>query len=72
VVLQSGCLACHRIGNEGTSSIGPNLSDVGARLTARAITRALRHPTPPMPSFADLSRRDFRALVAYLVRLHGS
>jgi hypothetical protein len=72
VMFESGCLACHRIGTEGTSGIGPNLTDVGARLTRRAITRALRHPTPPMPSFTDLSQRDLRALVEYLSRLHGS
>jgi hypothetical protein len=72
VVFQSGCLACHRIGKEGTSSIGPNLSDVGVRLTPQAIARVLTDPTPPMPSFRDLSRPDFRALVAYLRRLRGS
>lgn len=73
VMFQSGCLACHRIDNEGSSGPGPNLSDVGARLTSAALARVLTDPVPPMPSSRslDLPRRDFRALLAYLSRLRG-
>jgi Cytochrome C oxidase, cbb3-type, subunit III len=68
VVLDSGCLACHRIGSEGNGGPGPNLSAVGATLTPQAIATVLRHPRPPMPP-SRLSRSDFRALVAYLSQL---
>ncbi len=68
VMLQTGCLACHRLGNQGNNGPGPNLSNIGAELSARVIARTLRHPVAPMPSFA-LNRRDFRALVSYLSHL---
>jgi cytochrome c2 len=69
VMLQSGCLACHRIGDEGNDGPGPNLSRVGTELAPSAIAQTLRHPTAPMPSYANLKQRDFRALVSYLSHL---
>ena len=72
VLLQSGCLACHRIGDQGNDGPGPNLSHVGTELAASAIARTLRHPVAPMPSFANLKQRDFRALVLYLSHLGKS
>jgi len=71
LVAQSGCFACHRIGGAGNDGPGPDLTDVGARMPAPAIARALVSPTPPMPSFKDLPERDRRAIVAYLTQLHG-
>ncbi len=38
-----GCLACHRVGARGAVT-GPNLSNVGARLTPEAIGRQLTDP----------------------------
>jgi cytochrome c2 len=72
VMLQSGCLACHRIGADGNDGPGPNLSDLGNKEPPAAIARELRHPTAPMPSFSSLSPRDFRALVEYLSQLRTS
>jgi menaquinol-cytochrome c reductase cytochrome b/c subunit len=69
LVGQSGCLACHRIGENGNNGPGPNLSDVGARLSAARIRHALVDPTAPMPSFKELPARSLRALVAYLHQL---
>jgi ubiquinol-cytochrome c reductase cytochrome b subunit/menaquinol-cytochrome c reductase cytochrome b/c subunit len=66
IVLQSGCLACHRVGGEGNDGPGPALTDVGARLTKRQIRRALRAPTAPMPSYRDLPRAALDELVGYL------
>lgn len=39
-----GCLSCHRVGARG-SVIGPNLSNVGARLTPEAIRRQIAEPS---------------------------
>lgn len=39
-----GCLACHRVGAKGAVT-GPNLSNVGARLTQEAIRRQLTAPS---------------------------
>jgi mono/diheme cytochrome c family protein len=69
VLAVSGCLACHRLGNQGNDGPGPDLTTVGARLSTAAITRALDQPRQPMPSFAALSPQQHRALVAYLASL---
>jgi mono/diheme cytochrome c family protein len=69
VLADSGCLACHLLGSQGNDGPGPNLTTIGARLSAAAITRALDHPRQPMPSFEALPPAQHRALVAYLVSL---
>jgi ubiquinol-cytochrome c reductase cytochrome b subunit/menaquinol-cytochrome c reductase cytochrome b/c subunit len=74
VVGQSGCLACHKIGENGNDGPGPNLTDIASRLPAQAISRTLINPTAPMPSFAGLQRSSpdkFNALVAFLGQLRG-
>jgi mono/diheme cytochrome c family protein len=70
-VANSGCLACHKIGENG-GDLGPDLTEVGARLPQQAIERTLINPTAPMPSYADLSDTEpekFDALVDYLASL---
>jgi ubiquinol-cytochrome c reductase cytochrome b subunit/menaquinol-cytochrome c reductase cytochrome b/c subunit len=72
VVAQSGCLACHKIGENGNSGPGPDLSDIGDRLPAQAIQRTLINPTAPMPSFAGLQKsspQKFKALVTFVSSL---
>ena len=72
VTAQSGCLACHKIGENGNGGPGPNLSKVGARLPREAIARTLVNPTAPMPSFAGLQRDDpqkFDNLIDFLSQL---
>ena len=67
VVAQSGCLACHKIGENGNDGPGPNLTHVAARLTvAPAIARTLVNPTAPMPSFKNLPPQKFKSVVAFL------
>lgn len=45
VIAQNGCVACHRVGDEG-SYIGPNLDDVGTRRKADEIRAAIVAPQP--------------------------
>jgi ubiquinol-cytochrome c reductase cytochrome b subunit/menaquinol-cytochrome c reductase cytochrome b/c subunit len=74
VVAQSGCLACHKIGENGNSGPGPPLTEIGARLPSQAIARTLVNPTAPMPSFAGLEKTSpdkFDALVTYVSQLKG-
>jgi hypothetical protein len=71
VVAASGCMACHRIGNDGNNGPGPDLTTVGRRLSREAITRALNSPAPPMPSYRGLPPDKFRASVAYLSSLRS-
>ena len=62
VVGESGCLACHEIGDNGNNGPGPRLTHIGAILRPAAIASTLRNPTAPMPSFATLqqTRRSSR------------
>jgi menaquinol-cytochrome c reductase cytochrome b/c subunit len=72
VTAQAGCLACHKIGENGNGGPGPNLSKIGERLPREAIARTLINPTAPMPSYADLQRDDpqkFDNLVDFLSQL---
>jgi len=72
VAAQSGCLACHKIGENGNDGPGPHLSQIGATLPASAIAQTLRNPTAPMPSFQALAENQpqkFQDLVAFLSQL---
>ena len=71
VAAQSGCLACHKIGENGNDGPGPNLTDIGERLPAAAIRRTLENPTAPMPSYRGLPEEKKAALVAFLSQLNG-
>jgi menaquinol-cytochrome c reductase cytochrome b/c subunit len=74
VVGQSGCLACHKIGENGNGGPGPPLTEIAARLPSQAIARTLVNPTAPMPSFANLQQTQpdkFNAMVAFLGQLKG-
>jgi menaquinol-cytochrome c reductase cytochrome b/c subunit len=65
-VAQSGCLACHKIGENGNAGPGPNLSKIGDRLPRQAIARTLVNPTAPMPSFKNLPPKKFNDIVTFL------
>ena len=72
VVGQSGCLACHVIGDNGNNGPGPNLTHTGSLLPAQAIASTLINPTAPMPSFKGLATQypqKFQNLVAFLSEL---
>ncbi|MEA2167111.1 MAG: menaquinol-cytochrome c reductase cytochrome b/c subunit [Solirubrobacteraceae bacterium] len=69
VVAQSGCLACHKIGENGNDGPGPNLTHIGDKLLPGAILRTLENPTAPMPSFKDLPADKKTQLVNFLAYL---
>jgi ubiquinol-cytochrome c reductase cytochrome b subunit/menaquinol-cytochrome c reductase cytochrome b/c subunit len=69
VVGQSGCLACHVIGDNGNNGPGPNLTHIGALVPQAAIASTLINPTPPMPSFRNLPKQKFADLVGFLSEL---
>ncbi|HYF27491.1 MAG TPA: cytochrome c, partial [Baekduia sp.] len=66
VFARAGCLACHALAGAGNDGPGPALDGIGDRLPGSAIRRALVSPTPPMPAYDHLSRKDLDGLVAYL------
>jgi mono/diheme cytochrome c family protein len=69
VVAQSGCEACHKIGENGNNGPGPELTHVASRLPRQAIARTLVNPTAPMPSFQNLPPKKFEAVVYFLSQL---
>jgi hypothetical protein len=71
VTAQSGCLACHKIGENGNDGPGPELTDIGDKLLPGAIQRTLENPTAPMPSYRSLDPEKKRQLVAFLAQLKG-
>jgi ubiquinol-cytochrome c reductase cytochrome b subunit/menaquinol-cytochrome c reductase cytochrome b/c subunit len=69
VMASSGCLGCHRVGENGNAGPGPDLTHIGERTNRDAIARTLVNPTNPMPSYSRLRERNpeqFNALVDYL------
>jgi menaquinol-cytochrome c reductase cytochrome b/c subunit len=69
VVAQSGCLACHKLGDNGNAGPGPNLTHIAARLPRQAIARTLVNPTAPMPSYKNLPPKKFEEIVNFLAQL---
>src|ERR671917_2761413 len=63
VVAQSGCLACHKIGENGNDGPGPHLTDIGDKLPKAAIRQTLENPTAPMPSYQGMEEDKKTALV---------
>ena len=71
VTASAGCLACHKIGENG-GTLGPSLTEVGDRLGRDAIARTLVNPTSPMPSYQSYrqdSPEQFDELVNYVASL---
>jgi mono/diheme cytochrome c family protein len=66
VVAQSGCLACHKIGDNGNGALGPNLTQVGARIPREAILRSLKAGPGIMPSFQNLGEQKLNQVADFL------
>jgi ubiquinol-cytochrome c reductase cytochrome b subunit/menaquinol-cytochrome c reductase cytochrome b/c subunit len=72
VVGQSGCLACHVLGDNGNNGPGPDLTHIGKLVPQGQIISTLINPTPPMPSFVTLEKeypKKFQQLVGFLSEL---
>jgi menaquinol-cytochrome c reductase cytochrome b/c subunit len=67
VVAQSGCLGCHKIGENG-NELAPELTEIGATLPAQAIERTIEIGPGFMPSY-DLSPEKQEELVRFLSSL---
>ncbi|MCL2769241.1 MAG: c-type cytochrome [Solirubrobacterales bacterium] len=68
-VAQSGCLSCHKIGDNGNNGPGPELTHIASRIPRQAIARTLVNPTAPMPSFRRLPPKKFNNIVEFLSAL---
>ena len=66
VFAESGCTQCHSIHNTGGSR-GPDLSNVGRRLTEDQLRRQIVNGSKIMPAFGDaLQTTDLTDLISYL------
>jgi menaquinol-cytochrome c reductase cytochrome b/c subunit len=70
VAAQSGCLACHKIGENGNDGPGPELTEIGNRLPREAIARSLEVGPGVMPSYQNLPPKKFEELTAFLASLN--
>ena len=69
VAAQSGCLACHKFGENGNDGPGPELTEIGAQIPAAAIRRSLEVGPDIMPSYETLPPEKLDALVRFLSSL---
>jgi len=78
VVAQSGCLACHKLGENGNDGPGPDLTEIGSKVPREAILRSLEVGPGVMPDYPDCAVTDSAAclptkkldeLTAYLASL---
>jgi menaquinol-cytochrome c reductase cytochrome b/c subunit len=70
VVAQSGCLACHKLGENGNDGPGPDLTHIGARIPRNAIARSLEVGPGIMPSYSELPPQKSQQLTAFLASLN--
>jgi menaquinol-cytochrome c reductase cytochrome b/c subunit len=70
VVAQSGCLACHKLGENGNDGPGPELTHIGARLPRNAIARSLEVGPGIMPSYSGLPQQKKDELTAFIASLN--
>ena len=69
VVAGSGCLACHKIGENGNNGPGPELTHIAARIPRAAIIRSVEIGPGIMPSFRDLPPKKLNELADFLSSL---
>jgi quinol-cytochrome oxidoreductase complex cytochrome b subunit len=70
IVASSGCLACHKLGENGNNGPGPELTHIGARIPRAAIIRSVEIGPSIMPSYRDLSKKKLDELADFLSSLN--
>jgi quinol-cytochrome oxidoreductase complex cytochrome b subunit len=68
VVAGAGCLACHKIGENG-GTLGPELTHIASRVPRAAIIRSVEIGPGEMPSFRDLPPKKINQLADFLSSL---
>ena len=68
-VAGSGCLACHKIGENGNHGPGPELTHIGRQIPRAAILRSVEIGPGIMPSFRDLPEKKLNELADFLSSL---
>jgi cytochrome c2 len=73
VFVKSGCLGCHKVGDEG-GSIGPELTLIGQKMTMEQMSAWIRNPQAAkpdakMPAQSAITDTEMQYLVRYLSTL---
>jgi ubiquinone/menaquinone biosynthesis C-methylase UbiE len=71
VVAGSGCLACHKLGENGNNGPGPELTHIAARIPRAAIIRSVEIGPGIMPSFRELPKKKLNELADFLSSLNS-
>jgi quinol---cytochrome c reductase cytochrome c subunit, bacillus type len=66
IVAQSGCLACHKLGENGNNGPGPDLTHIGQRIPRSAVIRSVEIGPGIMPSYRDLGQQKIDAVADFL------
>ncbi len=70
VVAGSGCLACHKLGENGNNGPGPELTHIASRIPRAAIIRSIEIGPGIMPSFRELPPKKLNQLADFLSSLN--
>ena len=70
IVAQSGCLACHAIGENGShGGLGPDLTEIGSMVPRLAIKRSVAVGPGIMPAYEGLGEKKLNQVADYLASL---
>lgn len=70
ITAESGCLACHSIGENGAhGGLGPDLTHIGSQIPRSAIKRSVAVGPGIMPSFEGLGEENLDKVADYLASL---
>jgi menaquinol-cytochrome c reductase cytochrome b/c subunit len=69
IAASSGCLACHKIGENGNNGPGPDLTHIGRQIPKAAILRSVEIGPGIMPSFRELPAEKRNQLAEFLASL---
>jgi len=70
IVAQSGCLACHAIGENGVhGGLGPDLTEIGSMVPRLAIKRSVAVGPGIMPGYQGLGEKKLNQVADYLASL---
>jgi menaquinol-cytochrome c reductase cytochrome b/c subunit len=69
VVAGAGCLACHKLGENGNDGPGVELTHIGSKVPRAAILRSVEIGPGIMPSFRDLPPKKLNELADFLSSL---
>ncbi len=66
LVAESGCLACHKLGENGNEGPGPELTHIGQLIPRAAIIRSVEIGPGIMPSFREFPQKKLDEIADFL------